>query len=790
MKFSERWLREWVDPPVDSATIVGQLTMAGLEVEGFEPAAPAFSAVVIGRVESVERHPGADKLTVCSVDVGTPDRLAIVCGAPNVRAGMKAPVALVGGELPGGLKVKRAKLRGVESHGMLCSERELGLGEGHEGLWDLPADAPVGVALRDWLSLDDVVIDVDLTPNRGDCFSVLGMAREVALLNGLPLQGPEIPPVAPEIADEFPVEVRAPEACPRFVGRVVRGIRSDAVTPPWMREKLRRAGLRPIHPVVDVTNIVMLELGQPMHGFDLGTLREGIIVRLAEPGERITLLDGRVAALEPDMLVIADHGRSRAVAGVMGGEDSGVSPATRDVFFEVAFFAPLAIAGRARRLGLHTDASLRFERGVDPVQQRRAVERATALLLAVAGGQPGPVIERVAEGHLPARHPVTLRRARLAALLGQAVPDAEVERILQGLGMALERTATGWAATPPSHRFDIALEVDLIEEVARIYGYDRVPEERGAGAAALGEATESRVPGSRIADVLAARGYQEVVTYSFVDPELQAVLFPELEPLPLSNPISSELSVMRVSLWPGLVQALTRNLSRRQGRIRIFEQGLRFVIEDNELKQLSMVGGLLWGARWPEQWGVVAGQVDFHDAKGDVEALLGLTAAEFRFEPGAHPALHPGQTARVLRDGQPAGWIGALHPRLVRALDLERAPLLWELDEHVSFAATLPVFKEISRFPSIRRDLAVVVEEELPVADLLQAIRAAGGALLTESKIFDVYRGERIDSGRKSVAFGLILQETSRTLTDDEADRVVAAVVARLESEFGAKMRD
>ncbi len=790
MKISERWLREWVDPPVDTATIVSQLTMAGLEVDGTAPAAPGFSSVVIGQVEAVEPHPDADKLSVCRVDVGAAETLGIVCGAPNVHAGMKAPVALVGGELPGGMKIKRARLRGVASAGMLCSERELGLGESHEGLWSLPSDAPVGEDLRAWLALDDVVIDIDLTPNRGDCFSVLGIAREVALLNDLAVDGPRIDPVAPAVADEFPIEVRAPEACPRFVGRVIRGIRADARTPVWMREKLRRAGLRPIHPVVDVTNIVMLELGQPMHGFDLGTLREGVIVRLAEPGEKMQLLDGREVTLEADMLVIADHGGPRAVAGIMGGEASGVSEATRDVFFEVAFFAPLAIAGRARRLGLHTDASLRFERGVDPAQQRRAVERATALLLEIAGGQPGPVMERISAPHLPERKPVVLRRARLASLLGHTVPDAEVERILAGLGMTLRPTGEGWEAVPPSHRFDIAVEVDLVEEVARIYGYNSLPEARGAGGAELGAATEHRVPGSRIADVLAARGYQEVVTYSFVDPELQAALFPGSPALPLANPISSELSQMRVSLWPGLVHALKRNLSRRQPRIRIFEQGLRFILEDNELKQLNTVSGLVAGARLPEQWGAPAGQVDFHDAKGDVETLLGLTGAGFEYEAAAHDALHPGQSARVLREGREAGWIGALHPRLVRALDLDRAPILWELDEDVSFAAKLPEFKEISRFPAIRRDIALVVEQDIPVQELLAAIRAASGTLLTECKVFDVYSGDRIDSGRKSVAFGLILQESSRTLTDEEADQVVAAAVDLLESKFGARMRD
>lgn len=790
MKFSERWLREWVDPPVDAAGIVRQLTMAGLEVDSLVPAAPDFAAVVVGCVETVEPHPDADKLRVCRVDVGSGEHLGIVCGAPNVYAGMKAPVALVGGVLPGGMKIKRARLRGVESHGMLCSVRELGLGESHEGLWDLPQDAPVGTDLRAWLGLEDHVIDVDLTPNRGDCFSVLGIAREVALINRMPLGGPELAPVPAAGTEEFPVEVRAPEACPRFVGRVVHNIRPDAQTPLWMQEKLRRSGLRPIHPVVDVTNYVMLELGQPMHGFDLATLRDGIIVRLAEPGEKIVLLDGREVALEPDTLVIADHGGPRAVAGIMGGEDSGVSAATRDVFFEVAFFAPLAIAGRARRLGLHTDASQRFERGVDPAHQRRAIERATQLLTDIAGGEPGPVIERVAPDQIPARTPVSLRRDRLALLLGHSVPDEEVERILAGLGMALEATAEGWQARPPSHRFDIALEVDLIEEVARIYGYDQLPEAPGAGGAELGAASEARVPEGRIADVLVARGYQEVITYSFVDPELQSKFFPGVEALPLSNPISTELGVMRVSLWPGLVHALRRNLSRRQDRVRIFEQGLRFVIEDDELKQVNTSAGLVAGRRLPEQWGVGATRLDFHDAKGDVETLLGLTRARFSFEPAEHSALHPGQAARILRDGRAIGWVGALHPRLVRDLDLDLPPLLWELDQELTFRAELPVFSEISRFPAIRRDIAVLVPRSVPAADLLQAAREAGGELLTESRIFDVYQGERIDSSLKSVAFGLILQDSSRTLTDEDADGVVASVVARLASEFGARIRD
>lgn len=790
MKISERWLREWVDPPVDTAGIVAQLTMAGLEVDGTTSAAPMFSSVVIGQVETVLPHPDADKLRVCRVTVGAAESLEIVCGAPNVYAGMRAPVALVGGELPGGLKIKRAKLRGVSSVGMLCSERELGLGEGHEGLWDLPADAPVGVDLRTWLGLDDTVIDVDLTPNRGDCFSILGVAREVASLNDLPLAGPALVPVSPQVDDTFPIEVRAPDACPRFVGRVIRGIRGDATTPLWMTEKLRRAGLRPIHPVVDVTNFVMLELGQPMHGFDLGRLEGGIVVRHAEAGERITLLDGREVSLEPDMLVIADHAAPRAVAGIMGGESSSVTSETRDVFFEVAFFAPQAIAGRARRLGLHTDASLRFERGVDPAQQERAVERATALLVEIAGGAAGPVMMQVATDHLPRRTPVPLRRARLDALLGHVIADADVERILAGLGMTLAAVAGGWEATPPSHRFDLAVEVDLIEEVARVFGYDRLPEARGAGTAMLGEAGEHRVPATRIADTLVARGYQEVVTYSFVDPDLQSQLFPDERALPLANPISSELSTMRLSLWPGLLQAMKRNLSRRQSRVRIFEQGLRFIYEGVELKQFKTVSGLITGARLPEQWGAPAQRADFFDAKRDVEVLLETNLADCHFEAAEHPALHPGQSARILVRGQTTGWIGALHPRLARLFDLDMAPLLWELDEALCFAAELPAFQEISRFPGIRRDIAVVVDKSVPTQAIQDAIRQAGGRLLTESKVFDVYSGDRIDSGLKSVAFGLILQESSRTLTDQEADGVVAAVVARLASEFGARLRD
>ncbi len=789
MKFSERWLREWVDPPVDTAGLVQQLTMAGLEVDGYESAAASFSGVVVGRVAAVEPHPNADKLTVCTVDAGD-ETLSIVCGAPNVRAGMLAPLARVGGELPGGMKIRKAKLRGVESRGMLCSARELGLSEDHSGIMDLPRGAPPGADLRDWLGLDDAIIDVDLTPNRGDCFSVLGIAREVALANDQALAWPELAPVAAGSEDTFPIEVRAPEACPRFVGRVIRGIATDAGTPLWMVEKLRRSGIRAIHPVVDVTNYVMLELGQPMHGFDLANLSGGIVVRLAQPGETLELLDGREVELDPDMLVIADHEKARALAGIMGGEASGVSGQTTDVFFEVAFFDPLAIAGRARRLGLHTDASLRFERGVDPAHQRRAVERATQLLISIAGGTPGPVVEMASDEHLPARPEIRLRRQRLAMVLGTEIPDKEVGRILAGLDMQVSAEEEGWRVLPPSHRFDVAQEVDLIEEVARIHGYDRIPEQQGAGASALGAATESRLPWARLSDTLVDRGYQEAVTFSFVDPRLQEALFPGVPALPLQNPISSELSHMRVSLWPGLLAALRRNLSRRQSRVRLFESGLRFRIEADELKQEMCLAGVIAGPRLPEQWGSADAPVDFFDAKSDVAALLAQTRGAIRVEADEHPALHPGQCGRVWRGETPVGWIGALHPRLVRELELEVTPVLWELEADSSFVAEVPGYQRISRFPAIRRDVAVVVDSGVPVGALVAAAREAAGPLLTECRVFDVYRGKGIDSGAKSVAFGLILQEYARTLTDADADEVVGAVVARLEADFGARLRD
>ncbi|HSH28745.1 MAG TPA: phenylalanine--tRNA ligase subunit beta, partial [Thiohalobacter sp.] len=625
MKVSEQWLREWVNPPVDTQALAEQLTMAGLEVDSIEPAAGEFDSVVVGEVLEIAPHPDADKLRVCRVEAGQDgDPLQIVCGAPNVHQGMRAPVALVGGSLPGGLRIKKAKLRGVESFGMLCSARELGLSEEHAGLMALPVDAPVGTDIRDYLELDDRIIEVDLTPNRGDCLGIAGIAREVALLNDCETTPPQIAPVVAAVDDTFPVTVAEPEACPRYLGRVIRGIDPEAVTPLWLQERLRRGGIRPLGPVIDVTNYVLLELGQPMHGFDLARLQDGIEVRLARPGERLVLLDGREVELAADSLVIADGSGPLALAGVMGGEASGVGEATRDLFLECAFFDPLHIAGRARAYGLQTDSSYRFERGVDPELQLRALDRATQLLLAICGGRPGPVIEMTSDIHLPRRPAIRLRSERIRRLLGFELKAAEVAGILEGLGCAVDAERENWSVIPPSHRFDLAIEADLIEELGRVHGYNRLPSRAPAGRLQMTPQREEQVTLNRLRLSLVERGYQEAITYSFVDAALQTRLDPERAAIPLANPLSADLAVMRSSLWPGLLTALGHNLRRQQARVRFFECGLNFISQDNEIQQQSYIAGALCGSALPEQWGAVDGGLDFFDVKADVEALLRL----------------------------------------------------------------------------------------------------------------------------------------------------------------------
>jgi len=791
MQISTSWLAEWVDVGSDVPALAHALTMAGLEIEGITLAAPALGGVVVAEVRHVERHPDAEKLHVCRVFDGEQE-WQIVCGAQNVRAGLKVPLARIGAELPGGLKIKAAKLRGVESSGMLCSAKELGLGDDLPGLLELPEAAVVGQDIVRALTLDDHILALNLTPNRGDCMSMLGVAREVATVRSAPLYVPVASTVEPAIQDVFPVRLEAGTACPKFLSRVIRGIRPGARSPLWLRERLRRAGLRPISAVVDVTNYVMLELGQPMHAYDIRNLDGAIVVRHATPAEKLTLLDGREIELQADVLVIADLAGPLGLAGVMGGSASGISDETTEVLLEVAYFSPAAIAGRGRRYGLVTDASQRFERGVDPHLQERAIERATQLLIEIAGGYAGPVSAiKLAGWQEPEHREIHLRHARVNRVLGMAVDEAELVGSLKRLGMRVSEAGQGeWRVRPPSWRFDIAIEEDLIEEVVRIHGYDKVEGRDALVRQVITATTETRIAAERLADLLAARGYQEAVTYSFVDPALQQVLFPQVTALAIKNPISAELAVMRLSLWPGLVQALRENQRRQQPRVRLFELGRSFSAEQGT--ETELIAGLAAGPRLPEQWGEPTTAIDFYDVKADVSALLRLTGdpEAFRFEAGSHPALHPGQTARIVRNGRPVGWIGALHPERVRALGLTYTAIVFELEVESALAAIVPVAVEISKFPGIRRDLAVIVREEITYSAITEAAKLSGGNLLKRITAFDVYRGQGIDKGKKSIALALNLKDTSRTLTDSEADAIVTRVVDHLGSELGAKIRD
>ena len=790
MKFSEAWLREWVNPKLDTQQLAEQLTMAGLEVDSVEPVAAGFSGVVVAEVLSVETHPDADKLRVCQVAVGGDAPLQIVCGAPNVCAGMKAPLATVGGRMPDDMKIRKAKLRGIVSHGMLCSARELGLSDEHQGLMDLPADAPVGSDLRDYLGLNDVTIDVDLTPNRGDCLGMEGVAREVGALTRTDLTPPAFESVAAAIDDQLPIDVQSPEACPRYLGRVIRGIDPNAQTPLWMQEKLRRGGIRSLGPVVDVTNYVLLELGQPMHAFDLKQLSGGIEVRYARAGETLTLLDERTIDLDKETLLICDRQKALALAGVMGGIDSGISETSDSLFLEVACFTPEKIAGRARRYGLTTDASYRFERGVDPHLQQRAMERATALLLELVGGQAGPVVDVSSQHHLAKKAVITLRRARIERLLGYVPADEQVEDILFRLGVTVQSSDEGWMATAPGYRFDLTMEADLIEEVGRVFGYNQLPIASNRGDLIMRPLPEAATSLERVQAILVDRDYQEAITYSFVDAALLQELDSGSQPVALSNPISSEMSVMRSSLWAGLVGAVQYNLSRQQGRIRLFETGLKFVSQGNEIQQNNMLSGVVVGDRLPEQWGAPKEATDFFDVKADVEALLERSGVEAEFRAESHSALHPGQTAAILVEGVRIGWLGCIHPGLAQKLEIPRKTYLFELKLDVLLKGSLPRFEKLSRFPSIRRDLAIVVSVETPTGALCDSINQQAGSLLQDLLVFDVYHGSGIESGRKSVALGLILQDSSRTLTDVDVDSVITAITSRLEKQFGATLRE
>jgi phenylalanyl-tRNA synthetase beta chain len=791
MKFSEQWLRSWVNPSVSRDELVARLSMAGLEVDSVALVAGVFSGVVVGEVLSTEQHPDADKLRVCQVSNGA-ETFQVVCGAPNVRPGLKVPFAMIGAELSDDFKIKKAKLRGVESNGMLCSASELQISDESSGLMELAADAPVGQDLRAYLGLDDASIEVDLTPNRGDCLSLAGLAREVGALYAAPVSRPAVA-VVPAVHDQvIPVDVSASKACPRYLGRVIRNVDLSKPTPLWMVERLRRSDVRSIDAAVDITNYVMLELGQPLHAFDLNEINGGIRVRMAEEGEKLVLLDGQEVALRADTLVIADHQRALAIAGVMGGEHSGVAAGTRDLFLESAFFDTIAVAGKARSYGLHTDASHRFERGVDWSLAREAMERATGLLLEIVGGEPGPIIEVASATDLPATPSITLRAERINQMLGMEMDAGEIERLLTALGLQVSAEAQGqWQVVVPSHRFDISLEVDLIEELGRLYGYNRLPVRYPQARLAPQPKAEARAELPALRRLLVARGYQEAITYSFIDPQLFALFTPGVEPLMLANPISSDMAAMRSSLWPGLVKAVQHNLNRQQTRVRLFESGLRFVGQLEGLKQEAMLAGVICGSRLAEGWAHGRETVDFYDAKADVEALLGFSGAQsaFSFVAGEHPALHPGQTARVERDGQLVGYVGAIHPELAKTLGIDQPLFLFELVLAEVALGLLPKFHELSRFPEVRRDLALLVDQSIAADAVLGGIRDAAGEYLTDLKLFDVYHGKGIDPHRKSLAVGLTWQHPSRTLNDEEVSTTTQNILTSLEERFNATLR-
>ncbi|MGY4526927.1 phenylalanine--tRNA ligase subunit beta [Pseudomonas sp. TE21394] len=792
MKFSEQWLRGWVNPQVSRDELVARLSMAGLEVDSVTPAAGQFSGIVVGEILATEQHPDADKLRVCQVSNGQ-ETFQVVCGAPNARPGIKIPFAMIGAELPGDFKIKKAKLRGVESFGMLCSAAELQISEENDGLLELAADAPVGEDIRQYLSLDDASIEIGLTPNRGDCLSIAGLARDVSALYDTPVTRPAVPAV-PAAHDEVrPVEVSAPAACPRYLGRVIRNVDLSKPTPLWMVERLRRSDVRSIDAAVDITNYVMLELGQPMHAFDLAEINGGIRVRMAEEGEKLVLLDGQEVALRADTLVIADHTRALAIAGVMGGEHSGVNTEkTRDLFLESAFFEPISVAGKARSYGLHTDASHRYERGVDSQLAREAMERATQLLLDIVGGEAGPVVEAVSEQHLPQVAPVTLRAERITQMLGMEMDPAQVEQLLNALELTTTKSGEGqWTVNVPSHRFDISLEVDLIEELARLYGYNNLPVRYPQARLAPQGKPETRGDLPTLRRLLVARGYQEAITYSFIDPKLFELFSPGVEPLLLANPISSDMAAMRASLWPGLVKALQHNLNRQQDRVRLFESGLRFVGQLGDLQQQPMIAGVVTGSRLPEGWANGRDSVDFFDVKADVEALLGYSGAlsDFTFSAGKHPALHPGQTAAIERDGKLVGYLGAIHPELAKALGLDRPVFLFELVLGDVVEGRLPKFSELSRFPETRRDLALIAGRDVASSAVLEVIRDNAGEWLTDLRLFDVYQGKGIDPDRKSLAVGLTWQHPSRTLNDDEVNAALQNILTSLEQRLNTTLR-
>ena len=795
MKFSESWLREWVNPAISSDELSAQLTMAGLEVDDVTDVAAKFSNVVVGEVVECGPHPDADKLQVTKINVGEDELIDIVCGAKNCRQGLKVAVAKVGAVLPGDFKIKKAKLRGQPSFGMLCSFSELGMQDDSDGILELPTDAPIGTDVREYLQLNDVTIDVDLTANRADCLGLKGLARETAVLNKMDVTEPAISPAPVTIEDTVAIKLSAPQACPRYLGRVIKGININAATPLWMSEKLRRSGVRSIDAVVDVTNYVLLELGHPMHAFDLSKIEGSIDVRMPTADEKLTLLDGNEVTLNSDTLVISDDVKALAMAGIFGGQDSGVSDSSEDIFLESAFFAPLAIAGQSRKYGLHTDASHRYERGVDPQLQFDAIERATNLLLEIVGGQAGPIVEAVSNDDLPTAKSIELRRSRLDRIIGISIGDDEVTEILTRLGITTTVTATGWACESPSYRFDIKIESDLIEEVARVFGYNNIPNVSPSATLVMSSHQEKKLDVRSLRNVLVTRGFNEAITYSFVDPKKQQVLFPTLDAKVLPHPISADMSVMRVSLWTGLLQAMSNNQKRQQGRVRLFETGLRFYPNESSehgISQDPMIAGVISGGISDEHWDIDSRASDFFDLKGDLEALMELSAdiEQFEFKKANIDALHPGQSAEIFVNDESVGFIGAIHPQHEKALGLNGRTIVFEITQAALLQRKLPESFAQSKFQSNRRDIALVVKEEVNAKDVIKIIQNVGENQLVGINLFDVYRGQGIEDGYKSLAIALTLQDATRTLEDKDIALVVEKAVEAANESFGATLRD
>ncbi|WP_443091525.1 phenylalanine--tRNA ligase subunit beta [Basfia succiniciproducens] len=795
MKFSEQWVREWVNPAVNTEQLCDQITMLGLEVDGVEAVAGEFNGVVVGEVVECAQHPDADKLRVTKVNVGGERLLDIVCGAPNCRQGLKVACAIEGAVLPGDFKIKKTKLRGQPSEGMLCSYRELGMSEDHSGIIELPADAPVGKDFREYLILDDKEIEISLTPNRADCLSIAGVAREIGVVNQLAVTEPAINPVPVTSDEKVAINVLAPEACPRYLLRSVKNVNVNAETPVWMKEKLRRCGIRSIDPIVDITNFVLLELGQPMHAFDAAKLAQPVQVRFAADGEELVLLDGTTAKLQSNTLVIADQTGPLAMAGIFGGQASGVNAQTKDVILEAAFFAPLAITGRARQYGLHTDSSHRFERGVDFELQHKAMERATSLLVEICGGEVGEICEVVSETHLPKLNKVQLRRSKLDALLGHHIETETVTEIFHRLGLPVSYENEVWTVTSASWRFDIEIEEDLIEEIARIYGYNSIPNNAPLAHLSMREHHESDLELSRIKLALVGNDFHEAITYSFVDPKLQSILHPEQAAWILPNPISSEMSAMRVSLLTGLLGAVVYNQNRQQNRVRLFETGLRFIPDESAefgIRQELVFAAVMTGSRLSEHWASKAEPADFFDLKGYIENLLSLTKAGpyIKFVAKEFPAFHPGQSAAIVLDGEEIGYIGQLHPMVAQKLGINGKAFACELIVDKVAERNVANAKEISKFPANKRDLALVVAENIAASDILDACREVAGSKLTQVNLFDVYQGQGVPEGHKSLAISLTIQDTEKTLEEDDINAVISVVLSELKDRFNAYLRD